>query len=292
MHEVARITEQLHALGLTEGDTVLVHSSLRRVGAVQGGAEGLLDALRLAVGRAQGTVVVPAFTPETSDTSDVYRKATAGMTAGEVAAYRAAMAPFDAATTPASAEVGVLAEVVRRSPGSRRSAHPMASFAALGRRAAETTGHHDPTCRFGERSPLGRLYETPQAKILLLGTGFSACVAFHLATYRLPGRRQRIYRCVAGGSEGRVWWSHSDLALDSRDFADIGADYCAQAAAPEAAAEPARTGSVGAAWATVVPFAAAVDFATAWFRGRATAPAGHTLGGNGALSACTSRSSA
>ncbi|WP_436773761.1 aminoglycoside N(3)-acetyltransferase [Yinghuangia sp. YIM S09857] len=271
MHEVARITDQLRALGLVEGDTVLVHSSLRRVGAVRDGAAGVLDALRTTVGHEQGTVVVPAFTPETSDSSDAYRKATAGMSADEVASYRATLPGFDAATTPASLEVGVLAEVVRRSPGSRRSAHPMGSFAALGHRAAEITRHHDPTCRFGERSPLGRLYETPGAKIVLLGTGFSACVAFHLAEYRLPGRRRRIYRCVTGGGPERrgSWWSHSDLVLDDRRFADIGTDYCA---ASETSVGPPRTGYVGSARATVVPLAAAVDFATAWHRGRETSP--------------------
>ncbi|WTW94309.1 AAC(3) family N-acetyltransferase [Streptomycetaceae bacterium NBC_01309] len=290
MHDVARITDQLRALGLAEGDTVLVHSSLRRVGAVEGGAEGVLDALRRGVGHEQGTVVVPAFTPETADTSDVYRKATAGMTAGEVAAYRAAMPAFDAATTPASPEVGVLAEVVRRSPGSRRSAHPMASFAALGRRAAETTRHHDPTCQFGERSPLARLHATPQAKILLLGTGFSAATAFHLAAYRTPGARQRIYRCVVPGPDGHaVWWSHSDLVLDDRDFAEIGADYCAAAAT---SSETPRSGTVGSGPATVVPLAAAVDFAAAWLRRRTAVPAGRLVRQVGSFSSGTARSSA
>lgn len=269
MHEVGQIADQLRALGIADGDTVLVHSSLSRVGAVQNGADGVRDALLQAVGREQGTVVVPAFTPEISDTSDSYRKATAGMTPAEVTAYRMSLTPFRAATTPVSPEVGVLAEAVRRTPGSRRSAHPMASFAALGRRAREITRHHDPTCQFGERSPLARLYETPGAKVLLLGTGYSVCTAFHLAAYRVPKTRQRIYRCVVPGPDGHaVWWSHSDLALDAHHFTDIGTDYYASAATSE---EAPRTDTVGTAFATVLPLAPAVDFATRWLRERSDA---------------------
>ncbi|MCF2526710.1 aminoglycoside N(3)-acetyltransferase [Yinghuangia soli] len=284
MHDVERIVDQFRALGITDGDTVLVHSSLRSLGPVQGGAATVLGALRRAVGRAAGTVVVPAFTPDNSDTSDQYRKATAGMTADEVREYRAAMPPFRAATTPASPVVGALAEVLRLCPGSHRSAHPISSFAALGRHAAVVTAHHDPTCHFGERSPLARLYALPQAKILMLGTGFAACSAFHLAEYRGPARRQRIYRCVVPGADGRgEWWSHGDIDLDGGDFAEIGAAYSA------GAAESPSTGPVGDATATIVPFAPAVDFAVRWMNGRQGSEPGAHFAGKALTGERTSR---
>ena len=52
------LVDGLGNLGLTEGDVVLVHSSLSRFGYVEGGADTVVDALLAAVG-AEGTVAVP-----------------------------------------------------------------------------------------------------------------------------------------------------------------------------------------------------------------------------------------
>lgn len=262
MLDVGELADQLTALGLTAGDTVLVHSSMRRIGAVRGGAAGMIAALRAVIGWDDGTVVVPAFTPGGSETSDEFRKATAGMNAAEIDAYRASLPPFDVAASPVSLDMGVLPEVLRTSPGSLRSAHPMTSFAAAGRRAPDVVEHHDPTCHLGERSPLARLYDIPDSKILLLGTTFSVCTAFHLAEYRVPGGRRRIYRCVMPGPDGHpVRWSFGGLALDDSDFGAIGADLRQAADVADAAL---RTGTVGAAPATVLSFRAAVDYAVDW----------------------------
>ncbi|MFH9339679.1 AAC(3) family N-acetyltransferase, partial [Streptomyces globisporus] len=126
----ARTAAALTALGVRPGDVLLVHASLRSLGAVAGGARGVLDAVRRAVGPA-GTVVVPAFTPENSDTSPHYRERVRGLDAGAVDAVRAAMPAYDPALTPAPS-MGALAETVRTTAGAERSAHPQTSFAALG----------------------------------------------------------------------------------------------------------------------------------------------------------------
>ena len=52
------LVDGLGSLGLTAGDTVIVHSSLSRFGYVEGGADTVVDALLAAVGPA-GTVAVP-----------------------------------------------------------------------------------------------------------------------------------------------------------------------------------------------------------------------------------------
>ncbi|MFH9123578.1 AAC(3) family N-acetyltransferase, partial [Streptomyces globisporus] len=126
----ARTAAALTALGVRPGDVLLVHASLRSLGAVAGGARGVLDAVRRAVGPA-GTVVVPAFTPENSDTSPHYRERVRGLDAGAVDAVRAAMPAYDPALTPAPS-MGALAETVRTTAWAERSAHPQTSFAALG----------------------------------------------------------------------------------------------------------------------------------------------------------------
>ena len=61
MFSIEELTAAFRAVGLAEGDTVLVHSALRRLGPVAEGADGVIAALRAAVGTT-GTVAVPTHT--------------------------------------------------------------------------------------------------------------------------------------------------------------------------------------------------------------------------------------
>ncbi|MFJ6147174.1 aminoglycoside N(3)-acetyltransferase [Streptomyces anulatus] len=252
----ARTTEALTALGVRPGDVLLVHASLRSLGPVADGARGVLGALRRAVGPA-GTLVVPAFTPENSDTSPHYRERVRGLDAGAVDAVRASMEPYDPAVTPAPS-MGALAEAVRTAAGAGRSAHPQTSFAALGPDAARLLAGHRADCHLGEDSPLARLYEA-DARILLLGTGYATCTAFHLGEYRMPGPPRRSYRCVVTSRGVRRWWEYEDVALDDGDFAALGAVFENAAADGDV-----RAGQVGAAACRLVRLRPAVDFATDW----------------------------
>ncbi|MEU8586865.1 AAC(3) family N-acetyltransferase [Streptomyces sp. NPDC048664] len=216
MADARALGDALAALGVRRGGTLLAHSSLSGSGLR---AADVRDALLGALGP-DGTLVVPAFTPENSTTSTAHLERVAGLTEREAAAFRAAMPPFDPATTPCPS-MGVLAERVRTTPGAVRSGHPQTSFAALGPRAAELMDGHHPHCHLGERSPLARLYEA-DAQVLLLRVGFAACSAFHLAEYRGdPPPPRRAYHCVVGTAGN--WVTYEDLALDDGDFAEIGA---------------------------------------------------------------------
>ncbi|WP_343243709.1 AAC(3) family N-acetyltransferase [Streptomyces sp. SID13726] len=255
-----QLRDELRAAGVREGSTLLVHSSLRRVGA---GPDEVLAALRDVLGP-DGTLVVPAFTAGNSDTSSIYRTRTRGMTARQRSAYRERMRPFRPDETP-SEDMGRLAEAVRLSPGAVRSAHPQTSFAAVGARAADLLADHDEDCHLGPASPLARLYEV-EARILLLGVGYAACSAFHLAEYLVsetPPTRE--YRCVVLRDGERCWISYKDVDLDDRDFADLGRDF---EACDTRRAEPlVRGGRLGGAGVRLVPMRAAVDFASQWLAG-------------------------
>jgi aminoglycoside 3-N-acetyltransferase len=215
MAELQELTELLGRLGIRRGGVLMVHSAL--------GGSGLrdtvvLEALLDALGP-RGTLVVPAFTPENSDTSTAHRERVAGMTDRKVADFRESMPPYEPDATPCPS-MGVLAECVRTTPGAVRSAHPQTSFAALGPRAAELMAGHHPHCHLGERSPLARLYEA-DAQVLLFRVGFGVCSAFHLAEYRMvPPPPTRRYRCVVE-TKGN-WITYEDLTLDHGDFAGIG----------------------------------------------------------------------
>lgn len=251
-----RLTAGLSALGVRVGEVLLVHASLRTVGPTPGGPTTVLAALRRAVGR-EGTLVVPSFTPENSDTSPQYRARVRGLDAAAREAVRSSMAPFDPALTPAPS-MGALAETVRTAAGAERSAHPQTSFAALGPAAGRLLAGHRPDCHLGEDSPLARLYEA-DARVLLLGTGYATCTAFHLAEYRTPAPPLRSYRCVVAPGGVRQWWEYQDVALDDSDFAALGAAF-ERAAAPG----DVRQTLVGSAPCRLVRLRAAVDFATRW----------------------------
>ncbi len=60
------ITEDLKALGLKKGMTVLVHSSLSSIGWVNGGAVAVIQAL-IDVVTEEGTIVMPSQSVELSD---------------------------------------------------------------------------------------------------------------------------------------------------------------------------------------------------------------------------------
>lgn len=252
-----RAAVQLSELGVARGGTLLVHASMRAVGAVEGGTGTLVGALRQALGP-DGTLVVPAFTPENSDTSPAFRRSVQGLDEEARAAVRAAMPPFDRATTPAPS-VGRLAEAVRLAPGAARSGHPQTSFAALGPAADALTARHGADCHFGEDSPLAALYER-DAQILLLGTEFDTCTAFHLAEYRVARPPRRRYRCVVTTGGRRGWWEYEDVDLDDSDFGALGRDF-----EESDRTGAVRTGLVGAARSRLVRLTAAVDFAAGWF---------------------------
>ena len=47
---VEHLVADLRRLGVVEGDLLMVHASLRAIGPVLGGADGVIDALEVAVG--------------------------------------------------------------------------------------------------------------------------------------------------------------------------------------------------------------------------------------------------
>jgi aminoglycoside 3-N-acetyltransferase len=250
------VTADLRALGVGTGQILLVHASMRSLGPVRGGTAAVVAALRDAIGR-DGTLAVPTGTAGNSDTSRLHLARIANMTAHQVSRYRAAMPAFDPATTP-SEGMGRIAEQVRITPGAVRSAHPQSSFAAIGPMARKLMDGHAIDCHLGESSPLARLYEVG-AWMLLLGVGYPACAAFHLAEYRYtPNPPMRRYRCVIAVDGQAQWHEYRDVVLDDRDLGDLGTDFDRTGIAVQ--------GSVGQATGHLAPMVPTVDFATDWLR--------------------------
>ena len=150
----AQVKETLFSKGVRPGDHLLVHSSLRSVGAIQGGPEALIDALLEVVGP-KGILAMPAFNYRTHLPSPY----------------------FDARTTPGM--TGALTEMFRKRPGTLRSLHPTHSLAAQGERAAEFLGDHYKFQTFGIGSPIDRLAQAG-GYVLLLGVSHLANSCIHV----------------------------------------------------------------------------------------------------------------
>lgn len=246
------IATQLRTAGVTNGHDVLIHCSMRRV-RQNVSPKMMLDAFRAVIGPA-ATVVVPAQTSDNSNTSRAHRAATSELDGAGTAAFEARMPGFDPATTP-SYGMGAFAEYVRRHPHSVRSGHPQTSFAALGPAAARLMSVHDVDCHLGERSPLGPLYHG-QTLVALIGVGYEACTALHLAEYRLPWLANRPYRCYVMRDGVRIRLDFAAPDLNDSDFGRIG---------KELDREPFTTaGLVGDGTVRVFPIRPAVDFAANW----------------------------
>ncbi|MFG2935496.1 aminoglycoside N(3)-acetyltransferase [Streptomyces sp. NPDC048282] len=247
------LAQQLRALGVKPGETLLVHTSLSSLGWVNGGAvavvQGLLDALGTGgTGGTGGTLVVPT---QTGDLSDPAVWQHPPVPEEWWPTIRATMPEYDPLRTP-SRGVGVIPETVRNWPGALRSAHPQTSFAAIGPRAAEITEGHAPDCRLGEQSPLARL-EKLDARVLMLGTGYATCTAFHLAEYRIPSPRVAVGRPAPGGG----WEEVTEVSITSDRFDELGYDF-------ERDRPVVVRGTVGAAETRLFPMAEAVAYAERW----------------------------
>ena len=154
----AELAAGFHGLGLRAGQVVLVHSALRTLGVVDGGAGTVVDALLHVLGP-DGTLVGPTFTfihevePEPV---------------------------IDPARDPS--EMGAISEAIRRRPDARRSAAFRHSFAAIGRRAW-VIGAVDPALApYDLRSAFGVMLAL-DTQVLLLGVTYANSTSHHFAEW-------------------------------------------------------------------------------------------------------------
>lgn len=247
---VASMLRDLGSLGLNEGDTVIVHTSLSKLGWVCGGTQAIVQALLKKLGP-EGTLVMPAHSGNWSDPAGwgnppVPRE--------WIDTIYEEMPAFDPAITPTYA-IGQVAESFRTFPGTKRSNHPQTSFCANGKLASYIVAEHHLTPQFGDDSPLGKLY-TLNAKVLLLGVGFDSCTMLHLAETTLAGMPQKRMGAAILEDEQRTWKWFMDYGYDAGDFDALGAQFEAESSV--------HNGKVGEADCKLFRARDAVDYAKQW----------------------------
>jgi len=243
---------ELKSLGVSEGDVLIVHSSLSSLGEVIGRQESVVKALLRAVGN-EGTVVMPAFTWENDDPDNYENPPVPTELKG---IFRENMLPFDKDTTPVFVKgIGIIAEYFRTYPKTLRSNHPYVSFTANGKLAQEIVAQHVLTPSQGIDTPLGSLYKLG-AKVLLLGVNYDSCTAFHLSealTEKLPKITERFVMIENGT---RLWKSVKDYDYEDVDFLALGNTY----------EQSGRViiGKIGLATCKLFDLKSAVDFGVEW----------------------------
>lgn len=251
---VESLLNDFRDLGVAEGQTLLVHSALSKLGWVCGGPVAVVQALLAAIGKS-GTLVMPTHSADLSEPSLWSAPPVPEDWWDEI---RRTMPAFDPSITP-SRGMGHIPECFRTFPGVIRSSHPQVSFAAIGPDADAILSAQVLEDGLGESSPLGKIYHH-NGRVLLLGVGHENNTSLHLAEVRAcrtmaPNIQTGAPMKVDGQ---RKWVRFTEQELDSSDFAQLGEDMEAQTALV-------TTGLVGKGVARLMSQPAIVDFAHGWF---------------------------
>lgn len=181
-HTYEGLMRQLFAMELDPNGTMLIHSSMKSIGDVEGGADTVLDCW--ASFMEEGLLVLPTHTWRT---------------------IKADNPKFYVEETPSC--VGLLTEMFRKREGVVRSWHPTHSVGALGREAAAFTAgdeRWDTPCARG--SAWGKLLDR-KATILMVGADIRRCTYIHGIEewVDVPGRltdhHEQLYTVSGDGME-------------------------------------------------------------------------------------------
>ena len=155
MVEQERIVKALKEIGIEKGDKLLIHSSFKSLGPIEGGIETFIAALKQAVGE-EGTLMFPTFT---------------------FGSVNAENPIFNIKTSPSC--VGMIPEVFRHSEGVKRSLHPTHSLAVWGKdRDYYIENHYEDDNCLDVNSPIFKLKENG-GKILLIGCSLGRNTMLH-----------------------------------------------------------------------------------------------------------------
>lgn len=152
---IDKMIEDFQKLGLQQGSVVLVHSSLRSLGKVEGGAESVIQALLTVLGE-DSTLLMPALSYKTVTPSHPH---------------------FNVSETPSC--VGALTEYFRKRDGTLRSIHPTHSVCGVGKLAQEILANHiNDSTPCGTNSPFHKLPHY-NGYVLFIGCGLRPNTSMH-----------------------------------------------------------------------------------------------------------------
>jgi len=153
-----KIVDDLCALGIKTGDTILVHSSLKSIGYVEGGPDTVIDAFLEVIGKS-GTLLMPSF-QKGSEFFILDRGCR-----------------FDLRNS--RSELGIISETFRKRPGIIRSLNPTHCTAGIGPMAKDIlAGHEKCNISCGAGTPYHKIAEVG-GKIILMGVDHGSNTTLH-----------------------------------------------------------------------------------------------------------------
>ncbi|MFA5167185.1 MAG: AAC(3) family N-acetyltransferase [Candidatus Omnitrophota bacterium] len=163
------------ALGLNEGDMVLVQSGFRNFRTIQGGPRALIEALLLAIGN-EGTLIMPTFNFDDFGEKKLYSKKN---------------------TKP---QTGLLCELFAEWEGRERIYHPLHGFSLVGKNAVELSQKIKNRSSFEEASLFGELLRR-NSKLMLLGVSYREGLTFFHYIEEMVGVPYRKFINLTGKVE-------------------------------------------------------------------------------------------
>lgn len=212
MHSRQTLADDFRALGVAPGDIVMLHASVRSVGAIAGGPDQIHLALKDAL-TPDGTLLMYASCP------DHYDEAGRGhLTPEQEREVLDKLPAFDPFTARSQRDNGALVELLRTYPSSSVNAH-VARFVVWGAHAAALLAEQPWHYAYGRGSALDRFVQRA-GKILLLGCDHDTTTFRHYAEHivDIPDKKVSHYQVPVIEDGRRVW-----RAMEEFDTADAGA---------------------------------------------------------------------
>jgi aminoglycoside 3-N-acetyltransferase len=179
----AFLTSELTDLGLKKGDMLIVHSSLKSLGYIEGGALSVINSILDAIGT-EGTLIVPTLTGRREDSP----------TCPPI---------FNVSETPCW--TGIIPETLRKMKAAKRSLHPTHSVSAIGREADYVTRWHQFSQSPCDKESPYYLNTLKGGHILLIGvdqesnTSIHSCEELAQVPYHL---QKAVTKCNITGYNG------------------------------------------------------------------------------------------
>ena len=165
-----QLVDGFRGLGVEEGDTLLVHSSYKSLGEVDGGPQTVIRALEAVLGD-EGTLIMPTFNFD-------FNKGV----------------PWDVRKT--RSKMGALTEVVRVDSRAKRVFHPFYSFAILGKHAG-MLGSLRYKSSYERNSVFGKLRDL-DGKIMVIGLSYNDSMTFFHHIEQMEGVDYRFLKQFTG----------------------------------------------------------------------------------------------
>ncbi len=210
MYTREHLMAHMREMRIDPNGTLLVHSSMKSIGPVEGGADTVLDAMTEYM--KDGLLILPTHTWDHIGKSNPVCDASAEKSC-----------------------VGLLTNMFRVRPGVIRSLHPTHSVAAIGKDAAEYVAGEENT-----HSPCswagcwGKLYQR-KAQILMLGVNLSRCTFLHSVEEKMnvPGRltddEEELFTIAPDGTKYAVP-QHRHCCANSDFFVKMDDEYASRGA--------------------------------------------------------------